>query len=181
MFTNTTGVCAIRLLNGMSEFMMIGQYQSLTCCNIHLNFVRTPNSLLFHPCLTDNLEKLMRTPILPTILNYVPPELVKASKTSVFKVPSRVPEKSGCIVLTEDDGIDVEMEIKDTVDKYNLNDGQANVLRNFALTVIRAPGWGDKSESLPILLVHGRWFSWYLKNLLTFWKMETLTLFMAID
>ncbi|GJJ76966.1 hypothetical protein EMPS_09325 [Entomortierella parvispora] len=126
MFANSTGVCAIRLLNGMSEFMMI-----------------------------DNLENLMRTPILPTILNYVPSELVKASKTSVFKVPSRVPEKSGCIVLTEDDGIDVEMEVRDTVGKYNLNEGQATVLRNFALTVIRAPGWGDKSDPPPILLVHG--------------------------
>lgn len=159
MFTNTTGVCAIRLINGMSEFMMIGQYKCLPCCSIFLNFVRTANGSLFHICLTDNLENLMRTPILPTILNYIPPELVKASRTSVFKVPSRVPEKSGCIVLTKDDGINVEMEIRDTVEKYSLNDGQASVLRNFALTVIRAPEWGDKSEPPPILLVHGKWLS----------------------
>lgn len=93
--------------------------------------------------------------MLPVILNYVPPTLLKASKTSVFKAPSRIPEKSGCIVLTEDDGINVEMEITDTVNKYHLNEGQAAVLRNFAATVIRAPGWGEKSDPPPLLLVHG--------------------------
>ncbi|KAG0292849.1 hypothetical protein BGZ98_002446 [Dissophora globulifera] len=131
IFTNNTGsVCAIRLFNAMSEFMML-----------------------------DNLENLTQTPLLPVLLNYVPPELVKASKTAVFKVPSRVPEKTGCIVLTEEDGIDVELEIQDTVDFYHLNLEQAQVLRSFAQTVIRAPGWMQKSaETPPILLVHGKSF-----------------------
>ncbi|KAF9151561.1 hypothetical protein BGX20_005383, partial [Mortierella sp. AD010] len=128
MLTHCTKVCAIRLLNAMSEFMML-----------------------------DNIsESLTRTPLLPVLLNYVPPELVKASKTSVFKVPSRVPEKSGCLVLTEEDGIDVEEEIVDTTEKYGLNLEQAAVLRTFAQTVIRAPDWTQKStESPPIILVHG--------------------------
>lgn len=81
---------------------------------------------------------------------------MKASKTSVFKVPSRVPEKTGCIVLTEEDGVDVEMEIQDTIDQYHLNQEQAEVLRDFARMVIRAPGWVPKaSDSPPVLLVHG--------------------------
>ncbi|KAF9351439.1 hypothetical protein BGX26_010565, partial [Mortierella sp. AD094] len=128
MLTHCTKVCAIRLLNAMSEFMML-----------------------------DNMsESLTRTPLLPVLLNYVPPELVKASKTSVFKAPSRVPEKSGCLVLTEEDGIDVEKEIVDTIDKYRLNLEQAAVLRTFAQTVIRGPGWAQKStESPPVILVHG--------------------------
>lgn len=126
--TNSNEVCAIRLFNAMSEFMML-----------------------------DNLsERLARTPILPVLLNYVPPELVKASKTSVFKVPTRVPEKTGCIVLTEEDGVDVEQEIQDTIDQYRLNQEQAQVLRDFARMVIRAPGWVQKTpDSPPVLLVHG--------------------------
>lgn len=81
---------------------------------------------------------------------------MKASKTSVFKVPSRVPEKTGCIVLTEEDGVDVEMEIQDTIDQYHLNQEQAEVLRNFARMVIRAPGWMPKTSDFPpVLLVHG--------------------------
>ncbi|ORZ23830.1 AAA domain-domain-containing protein [Lobosporangium transversale] len=125
---NSTTVCAIKLFNAMSEFMML-----------------------------DNLENsLTRTPLLPVLLNYVPPELVKASKTSVFKVPSRVPERSGCIVLTEEDGIDVEVEIQDAVERFRLNHEQAAVLRAFAQTVVRAPRWVQKPpDTPPILLVHG--------------------------
>lgn len=129
LFMNSTSVCAIRLFNAMSEFMML-----------------------------DNLaNELTNTPLLPVILNYIPPELIKVSKTAVFKAPTRIPEKTGCIVLTEDDGIDVEMEVLDTIERFNLNMEQASVLRNFALTVIRAPGWGPKSQEPPppILLVHG--------------------------
>ncbi|KAF8936587.1 hypothetical protein BGZ58_004008 [Dissophora ornata] len=105
----------------------------------------------------DNLsDSLTRTPLLPVLLNYVPPELIKASKTSIFKPPSRVPEKSGCIVLTEEDGIDIEMEIHDTIDQYQLNQEQAMVLRNFSQAVIRAPGWTQTSVDVPpVLLVHG--------------------------
>lgn len=108
--------------------------------------------------ISDNLtNELTNTPLLPVILNYIPPELVKTSKTAIFKAPTRIPEKTGCIVLTEDDGINVEMEVLDTIDRFNLNMEQASVLRNFALTVIRAPGWGSKSqEPPPILLVHGK-------------------------
>ncbi|KAG0283918.1 hypothetical protein BGZ96_011712 [Linnemannia gamsii] len=128
LLSRSNQVCAIRLFNGMSEFMML-----------------------------DNLQDgLTKTPLLPTLLNYVPPELVKASKTAVFKAPSRIPEKSGCIVLTEEDGIDMEIELQDTIEKYGLNFEQAGVLRNFALTVVRAPGWSpSSSEPPPILLVHG--------------------------
>ncbi|KAF9586191.1 hypothetical protein BGW38_008729 [Lunasporangiospora selenospora] len=128
MFSRSTNsVSCIRLLNAMSEFMML-----------------------------DNLvDSLTRLPLLPVILNYVPPEIVKASKTSVFRVPSRVPEKSGFVVLTEEDGIDVEAEVQDTISQYKLNADQAEVLRKFALTVIRAPGWSDNSDSPPALLVRG--------------------------
>ncbi|KAF9181856.1 hypothetical protein BGZ51_005136 [Haplosporangium sp. Z 767] len=127
LFTHSTGVCAIRLFNAMSEFMMID--------NLH--------------------ESLTRTPLLPVLLNYVPPDLIKASKASVFKAPSRIPEKTGCVVLTEEDGIDLEMEINDTIEKYSLNAEQAEVLRKFAQTVIRAPGWVPKAlEPSPVLLVH---------------------------
>ena len=103
-------------------------------------------------------NELTNTPLLPVILNYIPPEHIKTSKTAVFKAPTRIPEKTGCIVLTEDDGIDVEMEVLDTIERFNLNMEQATVLRNFALTVIRAPGWGPKSQEPPppILLVHGK-------------------------
>ncbi|KAF9928420.1 hypothetical protein FBU30_002378 [Linnemannia zychae] len=127
MFMRTNQVCAIRLFNAMSEFMML-----------------------------DNLQNgLMKTPLLPTLLNYIPPEMVKASKTGVFKAPSRIPEKSGYIVLTVEDGIDVEIELQDIIRKYGLNHEQAIVLRTFAQTVIRAPGWGlPSSEQPPILLVH---------------------------
>ncbi|KAG0260317.1 hypothetical protein BG011_001965 [Mortierella polycephala] len=127
LFTHSTGVCAIRLFNAMSEFMMLD--------NLH--------------------ESLTRTPLLPVLLNYVSPDLIKASKTSVFKAPSRIPEKTGCVVLTEEDGIDLEMEINDTIEKYSLNTEQATVLRKFAQTVIRAPGWVPKVMEPPILLVHG--------------------------
>lgn len=108
----------------------------------------------------DNLQDgLTKTPLLPTLLNYVPPELVKASRTAVFKAPSRIPEKSGCIVLTEEDGIDMEAELQDTIEKYVLNYEQATVLRSFAHTVVRAPGWSpSSSEPPPILLVHGTFF-----------------------
>lgn len=108
----------------------------------------------------DNLQDgLTKTPLLPTLLNYVPPELVKASRTAVFKAPSRIPEKSGCIVLTEEDGIDMEAELQDTIEKYGLNYEQATVLRSFAHTVVRAPGWSpSSSEPPPILLVHGTFF-----------------------
>ncbi|KAG0078634.1 hypothetical protein BGZ90_004757 [Linnemannia elongata] len=128
MLSRSNQVCAIRLFNGMSEFMML-----------------------------DNLQDgLTKTPLLPTLLNYVPPELVKASRTAVFKAPSRIPEKSGCIVLTEEDGIDMEAELQDTIEKYGLNYEQATVLRSFAHTVVRAPGWSpSSSEPPPILLVHG--------------------------
>ncbi|KAG0344460.1 hypothetical protein BG004_004465 [Podila humilis] len=105
----------------------------------------------------DNLsDGLTKSPLLPVVLNYIPPELIKTSKTAIFKAPTRVPEKTGCIVLTEDDGIDVEMEVQDTVSRFNLNQDQATVLRNFALTVVRAPSWGSKSQEPPppILLVH---------------------------
>ncbi|KAK3818037.1 MAG: hypothetical protein JOS17DRAFT_387115 [Linnemannia elongata] len=128
ILSRSNQVCAIRLFNGMSEFMML-----------------------------DNLQDgLTKTPLLPTLLNYVPPELVKASRTAVFKAPSRIPEKSGCIVLTEEDGIDMEAELQDTIEKYVLNYEQATVLRSFAHTVVRAPGWSpSSSEPPPILLVHG--------------------------
>lgn len=59
-------------------------------------------------------------------------------------------------MLTEEDGIDMEIELQDTIEKYGLNFEQAGVLRNFALTVVRAPGWSpSSSEPPPILLVHG--------------------------
>ncbi|KAI7828523.1 hypothetical protein BC939DRAFT_443145 [Gamsiella multidivaricata] len=128
ILANGNQVCAIRLFNAMSEFMML-----------------------------DNLsENLTRTPLLPALLNYVPPELVKASKASIFKAPSRIPEKSGCIVLTDEDGIEVELEIREAIAQYRLNEEQATVLRNFAQAVIRAPGWVQKSsDSSSVLLVHG--------------------------
>ncbi|KAF9966747.1 hypothetical protein BGZ70_001408 [Mortierella alpina] len=127
MLENSNEVCAIRLFNAMSEFMML-----------------------------DNLtEGLTRTPLLPVLLNYVPPELIKGSKTAVFKAPSRVPEKTGCIVLTEEDGIDMEAELADATEHYHLNTEQAAVLRNFAQIVVRAPNWNQKSLDPPVLLVHG--------------------------
>jgi len=50
----------------------------------------------------------------------------------------------------------MENELRDTIDKYGLNQEQATVLRNFAHTVIRAPGWSPPPfEPPPILLVHG--------------------------
>lgn len=52
--------------------------------------------------------------------------------------------------------MDVEMEIQDTIDQHRLNQEQAEVLRDFARIVIRAPGWVPKSsDSPPVLLVHG--------------------------
>lgn len=143
----------------MSEFMMLGTlYFSFECQSLLHRCVA--NSTYFWPShISDNLtNELTNTPLLPVILNYIPPELVKASKTAIFKAPTRIPEKTGCIVLTEDDGINVEMEVLDTIDRFNLNMEQASVLRHFALTLIRAPGWGSNSQEPPppILLVHGK-------------------------
>lgn len=62
-------------------------------------------------------------------------------------------------MLTEEDGIDMEAELQDTIEKYGLNYEQATVLRSFAHTVVRAPGWSpSSSEPPPILLVHGTFF-----------------------
>jgi hypothetical protein len=146
----------------MSEFMMLGKQLAILSIILQTKisfywFQDTHRLCIYLHCRLDNLQDgLTKTPLLPTLLNYVPPELIKASKTAVFKAPSRIPEKSGCIVLTEEDGIDMEIELQDTIEKYGLNFEQAVVLRNFAHTVVRAPGWSpSSSEPPPILLVHG--------------------------
>ncbi|RUP49867.1 LOW QUALITY PROTEIN: P-loop containing nucleoside triphosphate hydrolase protein [Jimgerdemannia flammicorona] len=105
----------------------------------------------------DNLtDTLHQTPLLPSIINYTPADRPVSTKQGRFKPPSRLPQKSGCLIVKEEYGLDVGAMIKDVIREFTLNEDQESALRALARSVIVAPGWSDgTSQTTPILLVHG--------------------------
>ncbi|RUS23245.1 P-loop containing nucleoside triphosphate hydrolase protein [Endogone sp. FLAS-F59071] len=139
-----TPVYAIRSVAANAEFMM------LVIIGLLMIYLQT-----WLIC-ADNLAYFLHeTPLLPSIINHIPTNRSLSVKQAGFKPPSRVPNKSGCLVLKEAHGVDVEAMIKDVAREFTLNEDQESALRTLAGSVIVAPGWSDGPSQVAPILVHG--------------------------
>lgn len=81
----------------------------------------------------DNLAHFLHeTPLLPSIINHIPTDRSVSVKQAGFKPPSRMPSKSGCLVVKEAHGLDIEVMIKDTVREFRLNEDQERWMRGIS-------------------------------------------------
>ncbi|ORX52853.1 hypothetical protein DM01DRAFT_1374888 [Hesseltinella vesiculosa] len=93
----------------------------------------------------DALEEgLDRLPILHSLLKH-------PSKRQKDLHP---PATLATLTLDDDDCIDINEKLQETIQQYHLNEDQASCLRALAKSVIISPRWNDERMN-PITLVHG--------------------------
>ncbi|KAI8980289.1 hypothetical protein BDB01DRAFT_240048 [Pilobolus umbonatus] len=115
-------------------------------CSIYaLRTLSASTEFLMCDTLEDRLENI---PLLPYILSDNKP---RKGKNREDKVNLPV---TGHIKLTEEDNIDMEKRLADTITRFNLNSDQESVLRRVAQSAVYSPHW-KKEVGHPVVLVHG--------------------------
>ncbi|KAI7876714.1 hypothetical protein K492DRAFT_219779 [Lichtheimia hyalospora FSU 10163] len=95
-------------------------------------------------------EKLDRLPLMPFMLGDGKGKKRKKDKDPLHQNMTNEPD---FIRIRREDNVDVEKKIKETIDRYHLNEDQESVLRQVAKSTIIAPGWNDETAN-PVVLVH---------------------------